>query len=206
MYFSEKQKEPRMISYKSFYMIYPYAQKNLRIVIFYLISLLSIAFFISCNKSADSEGSIKKDGIVIFPETMSLAGERNFIIESADYTIVSYYDSTDCMGCSMKLSYWQDFMEEMAKNFPKSKLNILIISGLTNEKELITIKRRAGFKYKIAIDNNQIFRKSNNLPEDKRSNTFLIDSNNRVIATGNPLYDKGIFQEYVDFITKNYPK
>ena len=94
-------------------------------------------------------------------------------------------------------------MEEIAKNFPQNKLNILIISGLTNEKELITIKRRAGFKYKIAIDNNQIFRKSNNLPEDKRSNTFLIDSNNRVIATGNPLYDKGIFQEYVDFITKN---
>lgn len=206
MYFTERNTEPRKISNQSFDPTSTSVHKNLRIVLFYLISLLSIVLFLSCSNSSESENSIKKNSIVVFPQNLSLAGEGNFIKEPADYTIVSYYDSTDCMGCSMKLSYWQDFMEEMTKSFPKSKLNILIISGLTNEKELIVIKRRAAFKYKIAIDNNQVFRESNNLPADKRSHTFLIDSNNKVITIGNPLYDRNIFQEYIDSITKDYSK
>lgn len=166
------------------------------------ILLMVIAQFIicGCTNGRKDYRDIVAEWIgkeILFPDSMeTLTGER-FVLPTADFTIVSYYDSAGCTGCRMRLQLWEEFMRKVDSVRGNRSVDLVLVAALADADELRFLSRRYGFAHILLHDSTDTFNRLNQFPEDSRLQTFLLNRSGKVMVIGNPLDGKGIENLYL---------
>lgn len=177
-----------------------------------------ILCLISCKESETQEyARLVKDWNgreLIFPDssifTIHGLDTVDFKISHAKFKIVTYIDSTGCTSCKLQLKKWINFINEI-DSLTENKTQFLFYFNLKNIEELKYMTQRENFVYPICIDKKDEINKLNKFPSKSMFQTFLLDSKNKVIAIGNPIYNPKIRELYSDYLLNNnlkfdYPK
>ncbi len=137
---------------------------------------------------------------IVFPDSMRLAGGEVFVKEPSDFTIVAYYDSVGCTGCRMKLPYWNEFMNSIDSVNEGYDIQLILIINADNDAKISELINKSGYKHTLLIDEKDIFNKVNGLAVDYNLRTFLLDSDDRILAIGNPVDNASLGKVYKDII------
>ena len=168
------------------------------------LMLLVLAIVSSCKKSArDIYAEAVEEWIgkeILFPDSMMTVTGEMIAPPTADFTIVSYYDSTGCTGCRMKLPFWNEFMNKVDSLKPAHNVTLVMIAGSPDKKELSYLIRRDAFNYPVVMDADGKVNGLNRFPVDNQCNTFLIASDHKVLLIGNPVINRKIGDEYLRII------
>lgn len=111
--------------------------------------------------------------------------------------IVSYYNLAGCMSCRLKeLRNWRcRIMEFVHLNFSNVDFIFIFRVGCDNEYFMEEF-RQTGFDHTVLLDPDGEFERLNELPKDSRYHTFLLDSSNRIILIGSPVYNSPFWERY----------
>ncbi len=116
-----------------------------------------------------------------------------------DFRIITLVDSAGCTPCKMQLQAWNDFMTEVMKNTDVDVSFRMIIESESNS-DLIHNLESYDFLYPVVFDGNSRFRERNPIPEERIYHTLLLDSEQKVIAIGNPVTNPKIRELFLKFI------
>ncbi len=168
------------------------------------LMLLVLAIVPSCKKSErDVYAEAVEEWIgkeILFPDSMMTVTGEMIAPPTADFTIVSYYDSTGCTGCRMKLPFWNEFMNKVDSLKPSRNVALVMIAGSPDKKELSYLIKRDAFSYPVVMDADGKVNGLNRFPVDNQCNTFLIASGHKVLLIGNPVINRKISDEYLRII------
>jgi hypothetical protein len=172
-----------------------------------IISLLFI-FIFSCCSSNDEQKKIVASWIdkeIIFPDDLQFQIQKDFLqdnILNADYKIVTYVDSANCMPCQMKLNLWNEVINEF-NSIPDIQVGFLMVVNSRKRSDIETSIEQYNYNNLVCINESGSFDKANNFPKDRKYHTFLLDENNRVKAIGNPATNPKIKELYESLILKD---
>lgn len=175
------------------------------IVIFVFLSFLLVA----CNgkREYDAMRIVEKwEGKeIVFPDSLPFMrygiDTVNFSIGSG-YKILVYVDSIGCASCKMQLEEWNRFISYMDSTSSKS-CQYLFFIHTRNPKELSYMMKNAKFEIPVCIDRNDLLNKKNHFPDNILFQTFLLNSENKVVYIGNPIYSSAIRELYEDVLIKH---
>ena len=121
-------------------------------------------------------------------------GEEFF--KDARFKIVNYIDTSGCEECKLHLFDWG----RLQRSIDTLNLGIKVCFVVwSNEPEKIEqLSRIHRFNIPIIADTFGVFLKSNPIPEVSGFRTCLVDSCNRVILVGSPLYNEKLLQLYIE--------
>ncbi|MDH6344313.1 hypothetical protein M2480_002798 [Parabacteroides sp. PFB2-12] len=71
----------------------------------------------------------------------------------------------------------------------------------SDQKEIRYLLKRDNFDYPVCVDREDRLNKLNGFPSDITFQTFLLDSNNRVVTIGNPIHNLAVKDLYLKQIT-----
>lgn len=156
-----------------------------------LLIFASLIFLLSSCGSKSEKQLIVENMIgreLVIPDkivTKIMSGTVNADIGFADYKIISYIDSGGCAPCKMKLPVWKDIINELNSQRNTTVAFLMIIGGGLDNKTDSTIAK-ISFPHRLAFDTSRSFMSLNNILEDSDLHTFLLDSDNCILAVGNP--------------------
>lgn len=120
-----------------------------------------------------------------------------------DFKIITYIDSSGCYPCRLHLNEWSNFISEIENlNSDKTVLPLIIIEPRfdTSVKELL---ENENYIHPICVKQDSLLNILNTLPINTGLRTFLLDSNNKILIIGNPIFNKKISTLYKDLISSN---
>lgn len=174
-----------------------------------MIYVVMLFFFFSCKGSVEKKitdiVSYWQNREVIFPKDTSFVsysrkfGERKVHLQKGEYTILNYADSTGCMSCKLQLPDWSEFIN-FVDSLSNGTVPFVFVFQSNAKNDMIHFLEKVGFDYPVYIDENNNFDKLNKFPTEMELQTFLLDSNNRVVAMGNPVHNHKVKELYLDII------
>lgn len=137
---------------------------------------------------------------IIFPEEMTdvITGDTIDLSE-ADFTIVTFIDSTGCTGCQMKLPLWTEFIHSLEAL--DASFNVIMIVSSNDVDEIRGTISNSSYEYPVYFDRSNQFEIENDIPHNIPFPSFLIDKSHRIIAMGNPVLQGGISSYYKSIIS-----
>ena len=120
-------------------------------------------------------------------------------LDYPDFKIISYVDSSGCTSCRMKLAMWSELINEL-KSIPDVYVEVIMIVNSDDPKEISYLLQCNNYLNPVAIDGDNLFNRLNELPPRSDHQTFLLDTENKVIAVGNPVRNpkiKDIFLQHI---------
>lgn len=170
------------------------------------VLIINILFLISCKESGKEnishlvkEWSGRK---VVLSDNMifTMMGKDTVdLLFHQPYTIMTYADSIGCISCKLQLANWKTLISELEAIVP-DKVQFLFLLNPKDTKELQRLLLREKFDYPICIDKNDIINRLNQFPKEVAFQTFLLDSDNRVVAIGNPVHNPKVKELYLNII------
>lgn len=137
---------------------------------------------------------------IVYPAdmTFSVLGKDSagYSFPQNEYTIMTYVDSVGCTSCKLQLPTWKYFIS-MVDTMANGKVSFLFAFHPKNKKEISFLLKRDRFLYPVFIDEKGGFDALNHFPSDVNFQTFLLDSQNKVIAIGNPVHNKKVRDLYL---------
>jgi len=107
----------------------------------------------------------------------------------------------DCHACMEDLKKWDEFFQYSSSKKKIEMFFYLYTSNLHFFRENLYIQNI--YKYPLIIDQDFNYIDKNNIPlKDKTYQTFLLDSNNKVILVGNPINNEKLKELYMQEIGK----
>ena len=162
-----------------------------RLFPYLIIIVLAVLSVSSCKKSArDVYAEAVEEWIgkeILFPDSMMTVTGEMIAPPTADFTIVSYYDSTGCTGCRTKLPFWNEFMNKVDSAKGSNSVELVMVAATDRVNELKHLVKLNSFSGNMVYDPDDSFNKLNGFPGDAALQTFLLDRDRRVIAMGNPI-------------------
>jgi len=134
---------------------------------------------------------------ILFPDSMMTVTGEMIAPPTADFTIVSYYDSTGCTGCRMKLPFWNEFMNKVDSAKGVNSVELIMVAATDRVNELKHLVKLNSFSGNMVYDPDDSFNRLNGFPGDAALQTFLLDRDHRVIAMGNPIINSGLERLYL---------
>ncbi len=175
-------------------------------------SLIVVVFSCGRNTKAEQQLLGKESGLR-HPE-QGLLGKRleiqnigylttsNFNAEIDTSFKIIYHFKGDCSTCISDLIEWNKNLKLEALNFSKIR-----VSYINNSSDNYLIQHylqvtKSSFISDIILDKDSLFLKANsNLSDNWRfTNVLLIDSENKILAYGNPYKDEGVKKIYTDLL------
>ena len=140
---------------------------------------------------------------VLFPNqcvfTIGGIDTVDFPIENGQYKILSYADSTGCMGCKLNLPAWTGFINQLDSVYG----DIVKVMLFVHPKELRDFRyvlSRYDYEYPICIDMQDSINHLNHFLSDVMFQTFLLNQDNEIIAIGDPIHNPKIKELYLKII------
>lgn len=179
---------------------------------FIVQSFCLLAFLLSLNSCGES----RKERIVrllrewdgkeiFFPPHSIFTIQGNdtvdFEVSGSQYKVVTYLDSIGCTGCQLQLAHWQKFMSEVDSVSGINHVSFLFYLHPKDIEEVGYITRRDNFTHPICLDEKDDFNRYNHLPVEKDFHTFLLNSENQVVAIGNPVNNPKVKKLYFRVLT-----
>ena len=115
------------------------------------------------------------------------------------YIIISYIDSTTCTSCRIRA--FGKTIDSLRTVTNRQIRSLLIIDSKTLTDVHHAVEQN-GLKSPYVIDVEERILKQNNIPNNDKIRTFLVDSLYRVVLIGNPIVNQNIFKLYVKEIKK----
>jgi hypothetical protein len=173
--------------------------KNIRLSIVLLVIIL-----ISCNRNNNKQFIKERMGSYLsLPEIKKLLYKdslykNNIPLDKTALKITTFIWG-DCHVCIKDLKKWEKFYN-FAKNNKEVQINFYLYA--TDIKLFRnTLYPDEIHKFPLIIDQNFQYMEQNNLPQNNKNfQTFLLDSNNKVILIGNPTTNKKLKELYLEEI------
>lgn len=180
--------------------------RKARFYIFFILLLLSIC---SCKEQAIKKEISRIIGTKVeIPEGLQamLYGKDTIVdFSNSDIKMVVLYKDMLCSVCQLsQMEEWVDFLD-IAYASGNAFQILFIFSPLEDDiPKLYREMRISTFPYPIILDYNKSFISDNpEYPRDINYNIVLINSENRIIAVGNPLYNEQLKNLYISLIAKS---
>lgn len=147
--------------------------------------------------------------VLRFPENLELvnyAGDSliKYEFRYSRYAIVNYVDSMGCVSCKLSLKKWVDLISVL------DSLDVPCLFVFNpkkgEENQLKRYLKHAQFSYPVFIDEADSFNLLNRFPIEDKFQTFLINSENKVTAIGNPIHNPQIKNMFLSIIRDNQVK
>ena len=174
----------------------------------FLLNMLMIFCLFSCtNLNEQKIESIVKHWVghkIVYPSGIvftNVYGDtiiRNDSIKNY-YTIINYVDSMGCVSCDLNMGAWKNFIS-LIDSLSHRKVLFQFVFQPYRVNEIMLILRREQFTCPIYIDQDCFFDRENHFPRDKQFCTFLLNSENEVLAIGNPIHNPKIKELYLKII------
>lgn len=177
---------------------------------YHIYLAIVLILFASCSSyERDHHSVVRKwlDKEIYMPESLRYQIKDipiNYDFEDADFKIVTYLDSTGCSSCRMKLSEWNDIINEF-KSIPDISVNFVMVFNTKKPNDVVRKLKVNNFSHPIVFDDNNRFAELNLLPTDIMCHTFLLDGDNKIIGIGNPAYNPKVRKLYANIISKDIP-
>lgn len=120
---------------------------------------------------------------------------------NSSFKIVSYIDSYGCVACKLKMYLWEDLLKEIEVASNKKVLLLFIIDS-NSKNDVKFILRDSQFNYPVCFDDNGLFDKFNDFPDNYELQTYLLNESNDILIVGNPILNKSIKNLYLNMISK----
>lgn len=172
----------------------------MKVLYFMLVSFL----LASCNsKKSEMKQLVEtwRNKEIIFPDKMKMKIYGRDTLDDLSthkYKIFNYADTSGCSECMLKFFEWRQLKEEIDSLQLDVGLIYVIFSNHYREVEISQILNK--FNVPIFYDSLGYMLQKYNFSTDPRYRTFLLDSNNRVVAIGNPVLNKKVWKLYCERI------
>lgn len=170
-------------------------------------SIISILVSAGCRNSTqtDSLRAVTEwnGRQITFPVVMTdyLTGDTIDLSDS-DFTILTYVDSAGCTECKMKLMAWNTFFNRLDANCnDTTTYNTITIVHQSIERNLQFIIKRSQFENPVYVDIGDSIYLANKFADKMMFQTLLLNSDKRVLAIGNPIYNPKIADLYISQIS-----
>lgn len=107
------------------------------------------------------------------------------VLNSPEYKIVSYVDSSDCYSCHLQLKRWKEYISEISDD--KNELQVLFIFGRGTKDDAKNLISKSHWSQPVIYDKDDVFYQQNKIPAQFNFQTMLINKNNVIVAVGNPI-------------------
>ena len=135
-----------------------------------------------------------------FPEEVRLiSGEGSLL--NKPYKILMYIDDAGCTSCSLKLWDWNDMYEKVFNIIVPDKLSIIILFDGREKEDILMYVKHANWEMPVLWDRNGVMNKQRKFPKQIRMRCMLLDSDNKVLVVGNPLYSSPVYNLYLKLLT-----
>ena len=168
------------------------------IVVFTLVA-------ISCSQSVDEHKNVvnQMSGMqIVFPAnlTYQVGNTRiNLNPSEADFKIIVYIDSAGCTTCKMRMTLWNEIMAEF-KALTSLDIQLVMILNTQPTEEYFEVIKDREFNHPVCFDPENSFAAHNSLPDNSKYHSFLLNSNDSIIAIGNPAENPKIKELYKKII------
>lgn len=118
---------------------------------------------------------------------------------SYDYKIVSFIDSAECVPCRLKYPEWNQVINELNEN---ANINVECFTIIKSEDvgRINYLCKRDRYAHPIACASDIKLDFVSILPDNFEYQTVLLDSNNKIIAVGNPAVNPKVRKLYKEII------
>lgn len=120
-------------------------------------------------------------------------------IPTNKYKILVYTDSVGCVGCTLRLSQWMEWITQI-DSISENKVSFLFFIHPKDMRDLLLLLCSQNFDVPVCIDRNNSLYKLNRFPSNAMLQTFLLDEHNKVLAIGNPMHNPKIKELYMKII------
>lgn len=170
--------------------------------------LISLLFLYSCRNTPklDQEEVVEKwvGRKIIIPDVPCYSYDKrvsdSIFNYKAHHKILYYVDNEGCLNCNLRLGEWHDYISYI-DSISSHQVSFLIYISPNKTNEAIRILKFNRFSFPVFIDETDRINIINKFPIENRFHTFLLDSNNVVLAIDNPIYSKSIASIYESIIT-----
>lgn len=170
-----------------------------------ILFLFLMILCLSCNsRKQEINRTIKEwsNKTIIFPPSLQakVYGKDTNAYEllNRKYKILLHVDSTGCSPCKLGLHSWTKLIESYQPY--QDSVSFILVAHVLNPRKMEIICRENQFIYPIFYDIDGKMDKANAFPQDEKFRCFLIDSNNKVLAIGNPTQNQDIKKLYDNLI------
>jgi hypothetical protein len=165
---------------------------------------------ISCNKSEhDTDRKVVTEWLgktIIIPGNLTpqiLDNSLNFNFDESTFKIVCYVDSDGCVPCRMRLQSWNELIDKY-KLIAGEELEFIMIINSKDRRDIHRLLKNENFLHPVIIDEDNLFDKANDLPNSDTYHTFLLDSENKIAAIGNPTANPKLADLYENLISSEF--
>ena len=145
---------------------------------------------------------------IVFPEHSVFTVQGKDTVScpsgSSSYRILTYVDSVGCTSCKLQLPRWKELIAEF-DSAADGKVSFLFYFHPKDKNELRYLTRRDDFTYPVCFDESDELNRLNIFPGNMTFQTFLLDSDNRVVAIGNPIHNSDVKRLYLRIVTGDAP-
>lgn len=136
---------------------------------------------------------------VIYPSSQSfITLDSTLLMKKNFYTILYCIDSTGCTSCKLHLDMWVHFMDEL-NTASSSPVKLVFVTNVSDERKV-----RMAFaphpEFTVINTWSDTMGNLKDLPCRAPINTFLLDSENKIITIGNPLVNDKVKSNYYKLI------
>ena len=163
-----------------------------------IIITLPVLLFVSCNNNTAQKEELKQlvqywqEREIIFPDSslFSKYGTGDLIpldsLSNKPYKVLVYTDSIGCVSCKLHLDRWKKLIS-YTDSVSNHSVAFLFYFHSNDFEDLNYILRRDRFSIPVCFDKNDELNRLNKFPSTSNFQTFLLNTDNRVIAMGNPV-------------------
>ena len=179
-----------------------------RIMVRRLCYIFLAIFCVSCYESKEKHiiklVSEWEGRQIIFPEDVAytLYGKDTISMYEHDscYKILTYIDSTGCVGCRLNLDRWLLFAEQIDTLF-EGNVSLRFFIHPKDDNLLKSYFQRDCFNLPVCFDYEDEINTLNHFPEEIMFQTFLLDTEDRVVAMGNPVLNNRVRELYIQILS-----
>ena len=136
-----------------------------------------------------------------FPDDIQMISGDSSMLHKP-YKILIYIDDEECTSCSLKLWDWNDMYEKVFNIIVPDKLSIIILFDGREKEDILMHVRHVNWEMPVLWDQNGVINQQRKFPKQIRMRCMLLDSDNKVLVVGNPLYSHSIYDLYLKLLTK----
>ena len=122
------------------------------------------------------------------------------------YKFLMYIDDMGCTSCNLRLREWADKYETIFNKVAPDALSIVILFDGKKKEDILLLVKSAQWGMPVLWDRNGTVNKQRKFPRQTRMRRMLLDSDNRVIAIGDPLHSIRAYNLYLETILKSNKK
>jgi hypothetical protein len=169
--------------------------------------ILLLCTFAACNKYGKYRKTISildhllGDSITFHHKNIYYINSQDTVIEDKneyEYLIVVCTHPSDCEVCEWKLDEW--FLKRKEILMYNENVDFKFVIQSRNYDEAGHYIIHAMPDIPVIYDSTGVFIKQNNLPEEQRYHTFLLDKNKKILLVGSPIGNDKLWDMYKEII------